>query len=150
MKVLEFLKKGSVIPDMAAQTKQEVLAEMATLIAQQEGVARADILRVLEDREKLGSTGIGEGVAIPHGTLNLVGRPITLFARSVKGVDFDAFDGQRTHLFFVLLTPDNNVGLKALARVSQLMRRPEFRASLVQAGDGDELYQLIMAEDSRL
>lgn len=123
---------------------------MATRIADVDGVSRAEVLRVLEEREKLGSTGIGDGVAIPHGSLAALPRLVSLFARSKQGVEFDAIDGKPTHLFFVLLTPDNNMGLKALARVSKLMRRPEFRTDLVQLDELEALYAAIVAEDARL
>lgn len=150
MKVQEFLKKGSIIVDLQGRSRADVLAELATRIAEVDGVSRAEILRVLEEREKLGSTGIGDGVAIPHGSLASLPKLVSLFARSKQGVDFDAIDGKPTHLFFVLLTPDNNTGLKALARVSKLMRRPEFRAGLIQLGELDALYDAIVAEDARL
>lgn len=150
MKVQEFLKKGSIIVDLQGRHRAEVLAEMATRIADVDGVSRAEVLRVLEEREKLGSTGIGDGVAIPHGSLAALPRLVSLFARSKQGVEFDAIDGKPTHLFFVLLTPDNNMGLKALARVSKLMRRPEFRTDLVQLDELEALYAAIVAEDARL
>jgi PTS system nitrogen regulatory IIA component len=107
-------------------------------------------LKVLSDRERLGSTGIGDGVAIPHGTMSSLNHLVALFGRSVEGVEFDAIDGKRTHLFFVILTPDNNVGLQALARVSRMMREPRFRQVLLEAAGQEELYRAIAAEDERL
>lgn len=150
MKVQEFLKKGSIVTDLRGTTTAEVLAEMAETIAREEKVSREEVLRVLVERENLGSTGIGDGVAIPHGTMNSLGRLVALFARSTRGVDFDAIDGKPCQLFFVVLTPDNNVWLKALARVSQLMRRPAFREALLTAPDAEALFQVIAQEDSRL
>jgi len=150
MKVVDFLRKNLVIADLTSRGKVDTLAELADHIAREEQVSREDVHRVLVERERLGSTGIGEGVAIPHGTMSSLTHLVALFARSVEGIDFDAIDGRRTNLFFVLLTPDNNVGLQALARVSRMMRRPEFRQTLMTAGTQDELYRTIVSEDERL
>lgn len=150
MKVLDFLPKNSIIADLASTAKNEAIAELAGHIAQEEKVSRDEVLKVLMDRERLGSTGIGDGVAIPHGTMSSLKHLVALFARSPEGVEFDAIDGKKTHLFFVILTPDNNVGLQALARVSRMMREPRFRQTLMEATDREALYRAIAGEDERL
>lgn len=150
MKILDFLQKGSIIADLRSTGKAEVLAELADCIAKAEQIDRNEVLRILSDRERLGSTGIGDGVAIPHGTMSSITHLVALFGRSVKGVDFDAIDNKCTHIFFVLLTPDNNVGLQALARVSRMLRKAEFRELLKKATDTDEIYRVVATEDERL
>jgi nitrogen PTS system EIIA component len=104
------------------------------------------------ERERLGSTGIGDNVAIPHGKLaNLSGLKVA-FGRSLKGVDFESTDGKLTHLFFLLLAPINSAGLhlKALAKISRLLMNATFRESLMQAGHSQEIYQLLSAKDEEL
>lgn len=150
MKLLEFLKRSCLIAELKATSRDQALNELAEVIAREEKVPFADALKVLVDREKLGSTGIGEGVAIPHGTFNRLSRIAAVFARSRAGVPFDAIDGLPVQLFLVLLTPDSNQGLKALARVSQIMRREELREALIQAPDGDALFKLLADEDARI
>ena len=150
MKILDFLNRDSIIANLAASGKEEVLGELADQIARVELVNRDDVYKILWDREQLGSTGIGDGVAIPHGTMASINQQVALFARSIDGVDFDAIDGEKTHIFFVLLTPDNNVGLQALARVSRLLRSEVFLESLLSSADGDSLYQTIADGDDKL
>jgi PTS system nitrogen regulatory IIA component len=103
------------------------------------------------DREKLGSTGIGDGIAIPHGKIRDLGGVVASFGRSREGVDFESIDQKPTHLFFLLVAPENSAGmhLKALARISRLLKDPNFRKKLMGAGDKDELFQIISEEDSQ-
>lgn len=150
MKLLEFLKRPCILADLKATSREQALSELAEVISRENQVAFSDVLKVLVDREKLGSTGIGDGVAIPHGTFNRLTRIAAVFARSRAGVPFDAIDGQPVQLFLVLLTPDSNQGLKALARVSQIMRREELRAALIDAADADALFRLLSEEDARI
>jgi len=135
---------------MKSTGKEEAIEELSAHLAREEAVSGEEVLRVLSERERLGSTGIGDGVAIPHGTMSGLSRLVALFGRSVKGIQFDAIDGKPSHLFVVLMTPDNNVGLQALARVSRMMRREEFRQELLKADGRDGVYRLIQAEDERL
>ena len=150
MRIADFLSEASVIARMKARDKEEALAELAGRIAEVQKLDREAVLKVLEDRERLGSTGIGDGVAIPHGRMVTLEHLVALLGRSVEGIDFGAIDGRPTHLFFVLLTPDNNVGLQALARVSRTLRRPECRQALMEADGAASLYQAIVSEDSRI
>jgi len=109
------------------------------------------LLDTLLEREKLGSTGIGEGVAIPHGKVPGLPGLIASFGRSVQGIDFRAIDGRPTHLFFALFAPENSAGahLKALARISRIFKNPAFRESILRAPSAEEIYRLIEAEDAK-
>jgi len=113
--------------------------------------AKDDLLRVLREREALQSTGIGEGVAIPHGKIGGLDRLVASFARSTKGVDFDSIDGQPTQLFFLLVVPEQSGGqhLKALARISRFFRDASFREKLLASGDLDEIFRAIEEEDAK-
>jgi len=109
------------------------------------------LLQVLLEREALQSTGIGEGVAIPHGKLPGLGDLVASFARSRKGLDFDSIDGQPTQLFFLLVVPEHSGGahLKALARISRFFRDASYRQKLVEAESLDEVFAAIEAEDAK-
>jgi PTS system nitrogen regulatory IIA component len=109
------------------------------------------VLRVLQDREKISTTAIGEGVAIPHGKLPTVEKIWGLFARSLHGVDFASLDGEPTYLFFTLIAPQDAAAdhLKALARISRLLKDPDLRQRLLAAGNSQELYNIIATEDQK-
>src|SRR5262245_19164478 len=111
MKIMELLAKDAVILDLGPRSKREVLREMAASLAKVEPQIEANrLLEVLLEREALQSTGIGEGVAIPHGKLPGLDRLVATFARSNVGVDFAAIDGQLTHHFFLLVVPEHSGG----------------------------------------
>ncbi len=150
MKIADFLDQKSIIAHLESRTKEDVLAEMARRIAAVQELDGETVRKVLADRERLGSTGIGDGVAIPHGRMAALTHLVALLARSVEGIDFGAIDGKPTHLFFVLLTPDNNVGLQALARVSRLLRRSRCREALMNAADEPGLYRAVLDQDAQL
>jgi len=153
MKVMDILVPNAVILDLAARTKADVLSEMAqALVAAEPGLDAERLHQVLMDRESLQSTGIGEGVAIPHGKLSGLDRLVASFARSREGVDFDSIDGQPTRLFFLLVVPENAGGqqhLKALARISRFLRDDAFRARLEAAESVDEIFATISDADSK-
>lgn len=149
MKVVEFLRRDAVLAELTAARKVEVIHELAAAVAASEGVSADEVAKVLLARERLGSTGIGDGVAIPHGTLPSLKRLTAAFGRSIEGVNFDAIDGKPTHLFFVLLTPESAVGLQALARVSRLMRDADFRQRLLAASDAADIYSVLKEGDAR-
>jgi PTS system nitrogen regulatory IIA component len=153
MKIIGLLKENCIIPDMTATTKRAALEELAAvLVPGPDGLDLATVVEVLMERERLGSTGIGDNVAIPHGKLaNLSGLKLA-FGRSLKGVDFESMDGKLTHLFFLLLAPINSGGLhlKALAKISRLLMNATFRESLMKAGHSQEIYQLLSAKDEEL
>jgi PTS system nitrogen regulatory IIA component len=153
MKIMEILVKESVILDLGVRTKREVLAEMAESLAKVEPQIEAGrLLDVLMEREALQSTGIGEGVAIPHGKLPGLGRLVASFARSRAGIDFESIDGQLTHHFFLLVVPEHSGGqyLKALARISRFFRDPAFRQSLATGEALEDVIRAIEEEDAKL
>ena len=153
MRILDFLKEEAVISDLKAETKDGALQEMASFLASQVHEIDANRLRqTLLEREELGSTALGEGVAIPHSRLNGIGRVRGLFARSLHGVDFSSPDQKSTHLFFLLVAPENSAAshLKALARVSRLLKNSSFRSKVLQLSDGHEIFAAIREEDQKL
>jgi PTS system nitrogen regulatory IIA component len=151
MKIVEFLRSDAVIANLSGQTGQAVLAELCRPLAGSYKIDAQRLVDTLLDREKLGSTGIGEGVAIPHGKVPGLPGLIASFGRSPQGIDFRAIDGRPTHLFFALFAPENSAGahLKALARISRIFKNPAFRDSILKAGSAADIYRLIEGEDSK-
>jgi PTS system nitrogen regulatory IIA component len=153
MKIMEILVKDAVILNLGVPTKRDVLGEMAAALAKVEPQIEADrLLEVLLEREALQSTGIGEGVAIPHGKLAGLDRLVASFARSPEGVDFESIDGQPTYHFFLLVVPEHSGGqyLKALARISRFFRDAAFRQRLSDAESLEEVIRAIDEEDAAL
>lgn len=154
MKILDILTSDALVaPDLAGSDKTAVLRELAAHLAgAQPGLDPDRLVDVLWEREKLGSTAIGDGIAIPHGKMPGLSGVIGAFGRHVKGVDFDSLDGSPTHLFFLLVAPEDSVGqhLKALARVSRLLKDRAFRERLLVAPDRATLFRLIREEDEKL
>jgi len=152
MKILEILDEESIISEIKSTSKKETIEEMSKVAEKcNESVDLETLVGVLLEREKLGSTGIGDGVAIPHGKLASIDRVIAVFGRSLEGVDFDSMDGKKAHLFFLLIAPEESSGshLKALARISRLMKNPDFRMSLMEAKSREELYRAFADEDAK-
>jgi nitrogen PTS system EIIA component len=151
MKIVEFLRADCVLDTLAGQTGPAVLAELCRPLSQAYKADAQKLLETLLEREKLGSTGIGEGVAIPHGKVAGLPALLASFGRSRAGVDFRAIDGRPTHLFFALFAPENSAGahLKALARISRLFKTPAFRDAILKAADAAEIYRLIETEDGK-
>ena len=155
MKIVDFVGPELIVPQLTAHEKSAVIRELADHLAAHvtgpQKIDREVLARVLLERERLASTAIGEGVAIPHGKLDAVGKLVAVVGRAPEGVDFDSMDGRPTHLFFVLVAPENSTGvhLKALARISRLFKDPEFRTRLMQAKDGQEIFRVIADEDAK-
>jgi PTS system nitrogen regulatory IIA component len=152
MRVIDFLKEDAIIAELQATTKAAALAELANRVASLEPQVDGEQLRrVLEERELLASTAIGDGIAIPHGKLDSIGQLQGALARSVTGLEFDSIDGKPTHLIFMLVAPVSSTGvhLKALARLSRLFRDADFRRRLLAAGSGAEMYRVIADEDAK-
>ena len=150
MKISDFLNPELILPELAARTKEEVLEELADRIARNfSGVSAEKLLRVLNEREKLGSTGIGDGFAIPHGKSKSMDQMIISFGRSRMGIPFDSLDGKPAHYFFVLIAPENSAGdhLKALAKISRFLKHSLFKENLAKAEDRAELQKLIQDQD---
>ena len=152
MKILDIINEDLIKPDLSARSKEEALTELAGLIATKEGLDEEKIVGVLREREKLGSTGIGDGIAIPHGKLKELKKLVASFGRSKKGIDFQSIDGKPTHLFFLLMAPENTAGvhLKALARISRLLKDKKFRESLLVANNTEGIFQALKDQDEKL
>ena len=146
MPVLEFLNPDSVIPSLRARGKKQVLQELSAQAARHlSGADEREIFDTLLQRERLGSTGIGEGVAIPHGKLPHLDRLFGLVARLERPVDFEALDGQPVDLAFLILAPEGAGAdhLKALAQVARILREPGLLERVRNARDGSALYALL-------
>ena len=150
MKISELLDSQAIVADLQAKDKPKALAELTdSLISCEPSLRRDDVIAVLQEREKLGSTGIGDGVAIPHGKLAGIPELKLVFGRSKSGVDFESMDGQPAYLFFLLIAPEESVGvhLKTLARISKLLKDASVRKKLMDASDQEAIYQVILDEE---
>jgi len=153
MNLREFILQDMVIADLKAGDKVSVLSELVEpLVRHDSKLSKDDLVRILLEREKLGSTGIGDGIAIPHGKVREMDNLLVSFGRSLRGIDFDSMDGQPAHLFFLLLAPESSTGshLKALAKLSRLLKDPEFRDSLYKARDAEAIFDLIVEQDEKV
>jgi len=149
MKILDALKKEAVIADLASVDKKGVLEELSGPVSKLFDIEQDDLVDILMEREQLGSTGIGGGIGIPHGKLKSLDSLLLGFGLSRRGVDFESMDGRPTHIFFLLVTPENSTGLhlKLLARISRLLKNDPFKAKLMAAGSAEEIISIIAEED---
>jgi PTS system nitrogen regulatory IIA component len=149
MKILDVLRREAICADLKARDKKGILEELAAPVAATADVNRDEIIRVLMERERLGSTGIGGGIGIPHGKLKELRTLVLGFGLSRAGVDFESMDGKPTHIFFLLLTPENSTGLhlKVLARISRILKNDLFKEKLMAAATTEEIYAIIQEED---
>lgn len=146
MKLGDYLDKELVLPDLKAKTKSEVLAELVEPIGHKiPGFDTEKAHKVLLEREYLGTTGIGDGVAIPHGKLESLDDIILVVGRSPEGVDFEALDFKLCNVFFLVLAPEQVAGihLRILAHISRLLKDESFRASFMACEDKDTLWDLL-------
>jgi len=150
--IADVLRPDCVIAELSGGTISSVLSELARPVAAAEGLEPPALTSALLAREKLGSTGIGEGVAVPHCKVPRLASLTACLGRSRAGVDFRAQDGKPTHVFVALFAPERAGAehLQALARVSRLLKRPEFRRALLDAPDAAAMYKLVVEEDGRL
>jgi PTS system nitrogen regulatory IIA component len=142
---IEFLNDN-----LLSTNKADVLAELINILINSGlKIDRAKAIDILQQREKLGSTGIGDGVAIPHGKISDLNDLVVAFGRSKSGIAFDAIDGKPVNLFFMLLAPENSTGqhLKALAKISKMLKTPNFRKKLMDAKTTSDLYKAIVEQD---
>ena len=152
MKITDILDKKLIIADLFSKNKKGVLEELVSHLAQHEGkVHKDELLKILLEREKLGSTGINDGIAIPHGKLQSIDGLLAVFGRSREGIDFGALDNKLSHLFFLLVAPESSAGahLKALARISRIAQNGAFREGCMKAETKGDLFQLIVEEDKK-
>ena len=151
MKIMDYLNEEWVIPDLKGTDKPSVLKELSGVLVKPCQASAEELVRVLLDREKLGSTGIGEGIAIPHGRLKKLKKFYISFGRSLKGVDFDSIDRKPSQLFFLVMAPENSAvnNLKLLSRIVTLLTEPSFKNRLMEAPSTKELFQTISEEDEK-
>ena len=152
MHLTDILRPEMVWTDLSANTKPEIIRELAHLMATNDRTLDENVVgEVLMERERLGSTGIQDGIAIPHGKVPGLERIVIACGRSAGGIDFDAHDQKPTHLFFVLLAPEFAAGqhLKALARLSRLLKDSSFREKLMASGDANDFFENIVEEDRK-
>jgi nitrogen PTS system EIIA component len=145
MPLADLVAPNAIIPALKVNGKKQALQELAAKAAELSGQNERTIFEILLQREKLGSTGVGNGVAIPHGKLAKLNKLFGLFARLARPVDFEALDGQPVDLVFLLLAPEGAGAdhLKALARVARLLRDPEVARKLRQSRDAQALYAVL-------
>ncbi|MBI3088384.1 MAG: PTS sugar transporter subunit IIA [Candidatus Omnitrophica bacterium] len=154
MKIMEFVEEAAVSCELKADTKDGVIRELVGLLVNAGSIKEKDVsrlLRILMDREALGSTGIGQGVAIPHGKSDCVTQLVGAVGIARTGLNFDSLDGESTHIFFLLVAPEDSAGphLKALARISRLLKERHFRDSLLAARETKTLVKILRDEDQR-
>ncbi|MBS3810040.1 MAG: PTS sugar transporter subunit IIA [Desulfobacterales bacterium] len=149
MKILDYMDRKAILTDLASADKKGVIDELAEPIAELSQLDHREIVRVLIERERLGSTGIGGGIAIPHGKISGLESLVLGFGLSGKGVNFEALDSKPTHIFFLLLSPDNSTGLhlRILARISKLLKEESFKAKLLGAKNPDDVIETIREVD---
>ena len=149
MRISQLLNKNSIIANLSARDKKGAIDELAAAVSAVTKASEKEIATVLMEREQLGSTGIGGGIAIPHGKLDLVGSILVGFGLSKKGVEYESLDNKPVHIFFLLLTSESSTGghLKVLAQISKLLKMDQFKKKLLAAESVDEIYEIIKDQD---
>ena len=153
MNLCEIISPDVVFPELKSRDKVVVLAELVEpLVRRVKSLDKAQVVKILLEREKLGSTGIGEGVAIPHGKVEDLEDILISFGRSTPGIDFDSIDGQPAHLFFTLIAPESSTSLhlQVLAKLSRLLKNEPFRNELYRAADAHAICDLICEQEERI
>lgn len=151
MRLSDLVQPLQVVTDLEAREKAAVLEELASLlVGGDDTVGSAEVCRFLGEREKLRSTGVGSGVAIPHAKIPGLTKPVLAVGLSKEGVEFDASDGRPVHIFMALAAPVKSTGehLRALAKIARLCNDRDFRARLVSCKTNEEAYQTLIGEDS--
>jgi PTS system nitrogen regulatory IIA component len=149
MKILDALHREAILIDLKSQDKKSIIEELVEPVARIAEVDSDNLVRVLLEREQLGSTGIGGGIGIPHGKLKEL-KSLTLgFGLCRQGVDFESIDGHPTYIFFLLVTPENSTGdhLRMLARISRILKNDPIKERLLEATSQDEVIQIINEDD---
>jgi PTS system nitrogen regulatory IIA component len=151
MNIVDILKKEYIIPNLVSKDKPSVLREISkAFLYKHENIDPEAIFDVLMARENLGSTGIGEGIAIPHGKQPGLEEPLISVGRSLEGIPFDSMDGMPAHLFFAIVAPENSTGihLKLLAKISRMLKDEEFRERLMKAETAEKIFKEIENKDA--
>jgi nitrogen PTS system EIIA component len=145
MPLTDLVAPNAIIPALKVNGKKQALQELAAKAAELSGLSERTIFETLTQREKLGSTGVGSGIAIPHGKLSKLNKLFGVFARLERPIDFEALDGQAVDLVFLLLAPEGAGAdhLKALARVARLLRDPDVAHKLRDSRDVEALYSVL-------
>jgi PTS system nitrogen regulatory IIA component len=150
MKITDILGEDSIIEELTSRDKKGVLEELVSVLVEHGRLKDTEkSVQVLLERERLGSTGIGDGIAIPHGKLSQINSIICSFGRTRAGIDFQSIDEKPTHLFFLLLAPEDSASehLQALARLSRLLKDEQLRKRLLEANTKKDIYRIIAEED---
>lgn len=150
MRILDILSEKSIVPELKARNKKQVLEELIDALRQDKPELDRDrLMAVLLERERLGSTGIGDGIAIPHGKLKDIDQLMLSFGRSTDGVDFESMDGKPVHLVFLLVAPESCSGihLRALAKIARLLKNGSVRKKLGSVTERDDIFAVIQQED---
>ncbi len=151
MKIGEILSEDYIIPNLSSATKKDVLEELCLFLQEMQLIQDSAVLHeALLEREKLGSTGIGENVAIPHAKSEDIDRILCVFGKSDKGIQFESLDQKPVHFVCLLLAPNNSTGqhLKALARIARLLKSEHLRNTILNAKDAKGIYSVFIDEDS--
>ncbi|HOK40381.1 MAG TPA: PTS sugar transporter subunit IIA [bacterium] len=152
MKLLDLLSKETIIPNLKATTKNEVIEELVDKLMKSGKIKnKQEVLEAILEREKIMSTGIGNGIAIPHGMTDAVDEILAVFGRSAKGIDFEALDDKPAYLFFLLVNPKDMSGphVKVLAKISRLLKHDYFREALLRADTAEKILEIIEEEERK-
>ena len=149
MNISDLISNDSIILEIDATSKKQVLEELSKIVADNSNLNQEKIFEVLEERENICSTAVDEGVAIPHGKLSGLSSIICVLAISKKGIDFDSLDDKPTHIFILILSPENssNLHIQALSTISKVFKNPELREKILKSTTIDEIYELIIEEN---
>lgn len=149
MKILEVLHKETILTDLKSTDKKGVLEELVAPVAEMTGIEAEKLVRILMEREQLGSTGIDGGIGFPHGKLKELDSLIVGFGLSRRGVNFESMDGKPTYIFFLLFTPESSTGLhlKLLARISRFLKNEDFKKRLRDISTTDDVIAIIKEDD---
>ncbi len=153
MRITEILNRELIVANLKARDKRGVIEELSEFLFRKEKIKEKDqLVNALLEREKLGSTGIGDNVAIPHTKQKELQDILAVFGRSKEGIEFDSMDGKPVQFVCLLVAPEDSVGthLKALAKISRLLKSNSFRTILLNAENEDDIYQIILKEDIEL
>ncbi len=153
MKLADILKESCVIADVKGATKREILFDLVEPLKKANLLSDADAaVNIIMEREKLGSTGIGDGVAIPHGKMRNLDTVLCVVGRSQRGVDFDAVDKKPVHIFFLVLAPEESASLHltVLSRISKIVRDQSFKKGVLKVTDAHDIYKDIIEADDKL